>query len=106
MSDAVAPDPAAALVGHWSWTSQLAGESYAGTMDMSRDGAAWKGRVVENTMGEMVVTALTVDGSSITVTVQAGDSPAIVKATLRPDGTLTGKVEANGGEGTFSARKG
>ncbi len=101
-----APDPAAALVGHWSWTSVVGGETYAGTMDLSRDGTAWKGRVLENAMGEMAVTALTVEGPTMTLTVQAGDSPAIVKATLQPDGTMTGKVEANGGEGTFSARKG
>jgi hypothetical protein len=100
------PDPSAALLGHWSWTSQVAGENYAGTMDLSRDGAAWKGRVLENAMGEMAVTALAVEGSTVTVTVQAGDSPAIVKATLQPDGTMTGKVETSGGEGTFSARKG
>jgi len=102
-----AVDPAAALVGHWVFGAQLGGETYAGTLDLTHgaDGV-WHAKVVENGMGEMPVTGVKVEGSTVTIDVQANGDPASVIATLQADGTVVGRVLAGGGEGTFTARKG
>ncbi len=102
-----APDPAAGLVGHWLWNAEVGGDGYAGTMDLTRaaDGT-WQAKVVDNSMGELAVTGVKVEGTTVTVNVLAGENPASVVATLQPDGGVVGRVLVNGGEGTFSAKKG
>lgn len=99
-------DSSAMLVGHWTFSSQLGGESYGGTMDVTRDAGVWKARVAEANMGELQVQSVSVQGTTISVIVHAGDGLATVMGTLQPDGTLAGKVQVSGGEGTFSAKKG
>ncbi len=100
-------DVAAPWIGHWLYNVQVGGDVYAGTMDLTRaaDGSL-QAKVVDNAMGEMPVTSVKVEGSTITVNVSAGENPASVVATLQADGTAVGKVLVNGGEGTFSAKKG
>ena len=76
-------------------------------MELTRatDGS-WQARVVDNSMGELPVRGVKVEGTSLTVNVEARGDTASVVAALQPDGTVTGKLLAAGGEGTFSARKG
>ncbi len=102
-----APEPWAPLVGHWVYSADVGGDAYAGTLELARgaDGA-WQAKVVDNAMGEVPVSGVKLDGSTLTVNVVAGESPASVVATLQADGTVVGKVLVNGGEGTFSAKKG
>lgn len=104
---ALKPDSAAALAGHWIWSAEVGGEAYAGTMDLTRgtDGA-WQAKVADNTMGELPVTGVKVEGTTVTVNVTADGNPASVVATLQADGTVVGRVLVGGGEGTFQARKG
>lgn len=101
------PDPSAGLVGHWLYSANVGGDAYTGTMDLTRgaDGT-WAAKVADNAMGETPVKAVKVDGTTVTVTVIAGDNDATVVGTLQADGTLVGHVLVNGGEGTFSAKKG
>ncbi len=101
------PDPAAPWLGHWLYQVQVGGEAYAGTMDVTRaaDGSL-QAKVVDNAMGEAPVSGVKLEGTTLTVNLLAGESPVSVVATLQPDGTATGKVLVNGGEGAFSAKKG
>ena len=98
------PDPGAAWVGHWVFTSQLGGEQYQGTLDLSRDSLGWHAKLVEALRGELPVTSVKVDESGLTLTANAGD-PVTVQAVLQPDGVLAGKVFVGELEGTMSARK-
>ncbi|HEX9106853.1 MAG TPA: hypothetical protein VF832_06490 [Longimicrobiales bacterium] len=100
------PDPSSGLLGHWTYTAGVQGETYTGTMDLTRDAQGWHAKVVDNSMGELPVESVAVDGTAITVVVHAGDNPSTVKATLQPDGTVAGKVVAGDAEGTFTAKKG
>ncbi len=95
-----------AFQGHWSFTAQIGGESYAGTMDLTPGAAGWQAKLVEDTMGELSVTSVTVAGTTMTLSVTAGEDVATVTATQQPDGSLAGKVVVRGGEGTFTAKKG
>ena len=100
------PDPSAGLLGHWTYTAGVEGETYTGTMDLTRDAEGWHAKVVDNSMGELPVVSVAVDGTTLTVVVHAGDNGSTVKAALQPDGTVAGKVLTEGGEGTFAAKKG
>jgi len=100
------PDPSAGLLGHWTYTAGVEGETYTGTLDLTRDAEGWHAKVVDNSMGELPVSSVTVDGTNITVVVHAGDNGSTVKAALQPDGSVAGKVLTEGGEGTFAAKKG
>ena len=99
------PDPSAALLGHWAYTAGVQGETYTGTLDLTRDAEGWHAKVVDNAMGELPVASVAVAGTTVTVVVHAGDGTSTVKATLQPDGTVSGDVLTDGGEGTFSAKK-
>ncbi len=100
-------DASAAFLGHWAWNAQVGGDSYAGTLELSRapDGTL-RAKIVEDAMGELPVTGVRVDGTTMTLNVDADGNPASVVATLQADGTIAGRVLVAGGEGTFQARKG
>ncbi len=99
------PDPSAGLLGHWTYTAGVQGETYTGAMDLTRDAQGWHAKVVDNSMGELPVASVLVAGTTVTVVVHVGDGTSTVKATLQPDGTVSGNVLTDGGEGTFSAKK-
>ncbi len=98
------PDPTVGYLGHWTFTSQMGGESYSGTLDVSRDSAGWHAKLVEATRGEVPLTSVTVDAKGLKMIGNVGD-PVTVEVVLQPDGVLAGKVLVGEMEGTVTAKK-
>lgn len=100
-----APKPAFDPAGFYEMQISFGGQSMAVTMELYKANGAWAGTAGSATTGMANVTAVTVEGRNVRVSLNGDGTPYTVNITVKEDNTVTGKWEGNGDGSPLTGKK-
>jgi hypothetical protein len=105
---APAPPPAPAAVnpvGKYEFATSLQGQPLTGTLEITGTPGAYAGRITSSATEPIPITAVTVEGQTMTVAGETPNGTLTIRMTMAADGTFTGGWTLGSDGATLTGRR-